>query len=101
MPWLNIVDLFADYVWLCELDEKKGLNIGQTYRTAIKCREFTDAISEVERRNLEKSVGELNFVSIMCDEATDSAVMEQLDYLYQVRMWFNYLCHGNLRMLYS
>ena len=69
---------FADYVWLCELDEKKGIDIGQSYRNALKCREFTDAISEVERQNLEKSVQESSFMSIMCDKATDSAMMEQL-----------------------
>jgi hypothetical protein len=69
---------FADYVWLCELDEKKGIDIGPTYRTALKCRKFTDAISEVGRQNFEKSVRESSFMSIMCDEATDSAVMEQL-----------------------
>jgi hypothetical protein len=23
---------FKDYVWLCDLDEKKGLSIGKTYR---------------------------------------------------------------------
>ena len=38
---------FSDFTWQCEIDEKKGLPIGQTYRSDKMCREFTDAIAEV------------------------------------------------------
>ena len=69
---------FTDYVWLCNLDEKKGLNIGQTYRTDVKCREFIGAIAEVERMKLENLAKNVKYLAIMCDEATDTAVMEQL-----------------------
>jgi hypothetical protein len=31
---------FTVYVWQCKLDEKKGLDIGATYRTNKKCKEF-------------------------------------------------------------
>ena len=69
---------FTDFKWMCTLDEKKGLNIGETYRSDVKCREFVSAISEIERMQLEKLVQQAKFISIMCDEATDVAVMEQM-----------------------
>lgn len=69
---------FSDFKWMCELDGKKGLEIGQTYINDKKCREFTDVIAEIERQKLEKEISESKFLSIMCDEATDAAVVEQL-----------------------
>lgn len=69
---------FTDFEWMCELDEIKGLNIGPNYRSDKKCREFTDAIGEVERQLLEDRLKSAKFLSVICDEATDSAVMEQL-----------------------
>lgn len=69
---------FSDFVWQTDLDEAKGLDVGKTYRNEIQCREFTDAIAEIERQNLEKEVKDSKFLSIMCDEATDAAVVEQL-----------------------
>ncbi|PIK35588.1 putative zinc finger protein [Apostichopus japonicus] len=62
----------------CDLDEAKGVDVGQTYRTEPKCREFTDAISEIQRQNLEKEISDSKFFSVMCDEATDAAVVEQI-----------------------
>ncbi|PIK53263.1 putative zinc finger protein [Apostichopus japonicus] len=69
---------FADFVEQCDLDEAKGVDVGQTYRTEPKCREFTDAISEIQRQNLEKEISDSKFFSVMCDEATDAAVVEQI-----------------------
>ena len=47
---------FRDYKWMCALDEKKGMDIGQTYCSDVKCREFTNAIVEVEHRKLETNL---------------------------------------------
>ena len=69
---------FSDYKWMYALDEKKGLVIGETYRSDVKCREFTDAIAEIERMKLETLVWETKFLAIMCEEATDAAIKEQL-----------------------
>ncbi|XP_014667131.1 PREDICTED: zinc finger protein 862-like [Priapulus caudatus] len=69
---------FTDYVWMCQLDAQKGIDIGTTYMTDIKCREFIDAIAEIERQKLEETTKKVKFISISCDEATDSAIMEQL-----------------------
>ncbi|KAJ8049651.1 hypothetical protein HOLleu_02489 [Holothuria leucospilota] len=69
---------FTDFVWMCQLDEIKGLEIGKTYRTDKKCREFVEAIGEVERSTLESRMKDAKFFSIICDEATDSAILEQL-----------------------
>ena len=38
---------FSDYVWMNELDEQKGLQLGERYRMAYACREFTSAIANV------------------------------------------------------
>jgi hypothetical protein len=39
---------FTDFIWQCKLDELKGVDIGKTYRTDKKCKEFIDSIAEVE-----------------------------------------------------
>ena len=39
----------TDYEWLCEADEKKGLDIGCIYRNFKNYKEFIVAISEVVR----------------------------------------------------
>lgn len=69
---------FTDFVWQCELDEAKGINIGPSYRSHVKCKEFTMAIGEIERKKIEKRIQEAKFISVICDEATDTAVLEQL-----------------------
>lgn len=69
---------FSDFVWMTTLDKLKGLDVGDTYKNRKKCREFTDAIAEIERQKLQKDVEECNFFSVVCDEATDAAVVEQL-----------------------
>ena len=63
---------------MCDIDEMKGLDIGETYRTNKKCKEFVEAIAEIERQALENAIKDSVAISVICDEATDAAVMEQL-----------------------
>jgi hypothetical protein len=68
---------FTDFIWQCKLDTKKGVDIGRTYHTDKKCKEFIDSIAEVERRKMEDSIANSKFLSFMCDESTDSAITEE------------------------
>ena len=68
---------YTDFTWMAALDEKKGLDVGQTYRSDKCCREFIDIIAEVERDKLEEEVRREKFIAIMCDGSTDSAVIEE------------------------
>ena len=68
---------FADYNWLCQLDEAKGVETGKTYRNSESAKEFTKAIAQVERRSLASAVKTAKFVSVLTDGSTDSAVCEQ------------------------
>ena len=43
----------TDYFFLSELDEKKGLELpGDRYKTRHACKEFTEAIADVEREKI-------------------------------------------------
>ncbi|XP_063231064.1 E3 SUMO-protein ligase KIAA1586-like [Bacillus rossius redtenbacheri] len=69
---------FTDFLWQCILDTKKGLDVGNTYRTDKKCKEFLGSIAEIERQELENTLRSAPYISVMCDESTDSAVQEQV-----------------------
>lgn len=81
---------FTDFVWMSKLDKIKGLYVGQTYLTDVKCREFIDSIANVERGRLEQRVRSAPYISISCDEATDSSIKEQL-IIYVRYMYIYYL----------
>ena len=64
---------FSDMEWMCELDEKKGLDVGASYRTD-KCSEFIHCIAEEQRLGLQAQLQSNNFFSVMMDGTTDSSV---------------------------
>lgn len=68
---------FTKFPHLVTLDEAKGLQVGETYRTNKKCREFIHAIAEVERRQCRHDLQKAHFVSVTCDGSTDSSRREQ------------------------
>ncbi|XP_059201277.1 zinc finger protein 862-like [Centropristis striata] len=68
---------FSDYVWMCEVDEQKGLAVGKTYRNAKQAPAFMHSIAEVERKKVEVEMSASKFISIMVDGSTDSSVMEE------------------------
>ena len=41
---------YTDFTWMAALDEKKGLDVGQTYRSDKCCREFIDIIADATRK---------------------------------------------------
>ena len=67
----------SDFVWMCELDEKKGVDIGITYRTDKECHSFIHSIAQVERRKKEKLIRNAKFICILSDGSTDASVREQ------------------------
>ena len=40
---------FKDYEWMCDLDQRKGLDIGARYSGEKKCREFISFIADWQR----------------------------------------------------
>lgn len=67
---------FTDFVWQCQADEKKGLDIGRTFHNKNSCKEFVVAIAEVARADIEAKIAQASFVSIMADGSTDISTVE-------------------------
>lgn len=67
----------ADYRWLCDLDEVKGLAIGATYRNSKACGTFTKYIATAAQSQVAEELTNAKFVSVTSDGATDSSITEQ------------------------
>ena len=86
-------------MWINELDEQKGLQLWERYRTAYVCREFTSAIANVSWLDISKYLASCNFVSVTVDGSTDSAIIEnEMVYLHtfhkgEVKTNFIKCCH--------
>ena len=55
---------FSDFPWLCTLDEKKGLSVGDSYRNEKKCSEFIESIAEEQRMQLRSVIQKAHYFSI-------------------------------------
>ena len=64
---------YTDYVWLCNVDKKKGLDAGTAYRNDKQARLFTHHIAEIARERIRDS--EIPF-GVISDGSTDSAALE-------------------------
>ena len=67
----------ADYIWICELDERKGIDIGTSYRSREAAKRFAHAIASFERSRVAELLRAVPFFSITCDGSTDSQTIEQ------------------------
>ena len=67
----------ADYRWLCDLDEVKGLAIGATNRNSKACGTFTKYIATAAQSQVAEELTNAKFVSVTSDGATDSSITEQ------------------------
>ncbi|XP_054543895.1 sperm flagellar protein 2 isoform X2 [Talpa occidentalis] len=65
-----------DFIWMCNLDDMKGVDIGPVFRTNKSARTFTYFIAEVERRNLREKLEKSKFFSVISDGITDSSIEE-------------------------
>ncbi|GAB1299244.1 Sperm flagellar protein 2 [Apodemus speciosus] len=60
-----------DFIWMCKLDDMKGVDIGPVFRTNKSARTFTYFIAEVERKSLREKLEKSNFFSIITDGIVD------------------------------
>ncbi|VDI55336.1 Hypothetical predicted protein [Mytilus galloprovincialis] len=77
----------SDYMWLCQLDDMKGLNLGQTYRNQETAKVFINAIAEVEFQKVAALFNANKFLCVIGDGSTDSSVTEQ-------DMWYVRTCNS-------
>ena len=67
---------YSDLVWMSELDEIKGVDIGMTYRNDKQAKIFINMIAEVERKHLADLVQNAKFISLISDGTTDMSITE-------------------------
>lgn len=65
-----------DFIWMCKLDDMKGVDIGPVFRTNKSARTFTYFIAEVERKNLRDKLVKSKFFSIISDGITNNSAKE-------------------------
>ena len=66
-----------DYIWMNQLDECKGLDIGKTYSSNVhKCYEFASAIAEVERNAIKEKLDICKFASVIVNGSMDSSITD-------------------------
>ncbi|XP_021117165.1 sperm flagellar protein 2 isoform X2 [Heterocephalus glaber] len=70
-----------DFIWMCKLDDMKGVDIGPVFRTNKSARTFTYFIAEVERKNLREKLEKTKFFSIISDGIIDN-LMEKAELVY-------------------
>ena len=66
----------TDFVWMCTLDDMKGVQIGNTYRNNKQCATFIHHIAQAQRDEIKEMVTEAKFVSLICDGSTDNSHTE-------------------------
>ena len=64
---------YRDFVWMCTLDNVKGVQIGNTYRNDKQCATFIHHIAQAQRDEIKEMVTEAKFVSLICDGSTDNS----------------------------
>ena len=62
---------------LCQLEERHGVDLGETYKTDMACSTFVDYIARDLRDNLSKTLQEAHFFSVQMDGSTDCANLEE------------------------
>nr|XP_012591871.1 sperm flagellar protein 2 isoform X4 [Microcebus murinus] len=65
-----------DFIWMCKLDDMKGIDIGPVFRTNKSARIFTYFIAEVERKHLKEKLEKSKFFSVISDGIIDSLIKE-------------------------
>ncbi|XP_067656447.1 zinc finger protein 862-like [Haliotis asinina] len=68
---------YTDYPFLCQIQKKNGLELGNDHIGRDACVDFQNAISAVLMKETENHMQSVRFVSIMSDSSTDSSVIDQ------------------------
>ena len=66
----------SDYIWLSELGEAKGLELGEKYCISYACTEFASTIADVSRANIMDYLLSCKFISVVVDGSKDSSITE-------------------------
>ena len=67
---------YTDFMWLLKMDKKKKVNVGDTYGTDKKAREFTKAIAQIEREKIIDHIASSKFSAVLVDGSSDVSVIE-------------------------
>ena len=62
---------------LCDLQQRHGVDLGQTYRNELACATFTDFIARDLKNQLSQALHKAKFFSMQMDGSTDAGNMEQ------------------------
>ena len=77
---------YSDFAWLCRLEKRKGLNVGESYLNDKNCKIFTHAIALHERQKIRQAIENSPFVSILYDGSTESSITDnEIIYLRYAR----------------
>ena len=68
---------FLDYIWMCDLDQAKGIDIGASYRNDKEAKLFATYIAKRVRNEIRYQIREVSFIAITSDSATDKSVKQQ------------------------
>ena len=60
----------SDFVWMCQLDDTKELNLGTTYRNSTQASTFLSCISQEAFQRLSDEVQNVKFVNVSDDDST-------------------------------
>ena len=67
----------TDYKYITEMDVKKGLCIpGDTYKSVHSCKEFMQAIADVEMEKIKERFNQSKFVAVIVDGSMDSSIVD-------------------------
>ncbi|XP_049904301.1 zinc finger protein 862-like [Epinephelus moara] len=67
----------SDIVWMCQLDDQKGIQVGGSYRNPVEARVFLHYIAQMEREKIRDRLKAASHIGIMTDGSTDSSVKEE------------------------
>ena len=67
---------YTAFVWMCALDQVKGLPIGRTHQNDKQCAEFIHHIAQAPQCVIREIVDKVKFISLICDGSTDSSRTE-------------------------
>ncbi|XP_070550348.1 zinc finger protein 862-like [Ptychodera flava] len=68
---------FSDYEFLCSVQLKNNIQLGENYITRIACRRFLSSIVHVIRNEINTEIKASRFLSILGDGSTDASIVEQ------------------------
>ena len=67
---------FSKMTPLCELEERHGVDLGESYKNSKSCAVFTDYIAKDLQTNLVASLSKVRYFSLQADSSTDCGNIE-------------------------